>query len=579
MSITDRPSSRPEDEDFIQTRSIEQVALAEGVSQRVNQLFTAWDDARTARKNVAELIEFTFGQQIAVTPGMPDERASHQKSKPRFAPNLLGAALEELSRLYAHDPVRQSESSEAWDALLWSWRDTLTGTLAYYDPMIRLCGSMLAVVMPGFEGPTSFLDAVAGQRQKCDGVDVWMLAPDRWTAIPHPADPRHVGAAIVHWSTTVRAVTVDNSGETVSRNVETFYYFDETYLATIEDRQIVHIEEHGLGEIPVVVAKNTLNPLEFFGRPFGGADLMRNAKSLNSLFEEIGHTSRLQRGQPVLAGDKQLVLGPDVAVNVEDVNQFTIVPNQANIAGMIQATEFLVALFAIGIGVPPATFRVESGTVRADNGVLERDRRTRTRLFRALELAIHRKAAAVAKTWNDVELAPVTIDYPLPPPTLTAGEALAKAAFEFENGIRDEHDTARLLNPHLREPELQDMVERGGEAWKTRSEMKVAIAGHAADLKGGTAAETETNDDRAQAQATGEDVQKLNLNGAQVTALSEVIQQVAAGAMPADAGVLIITNAFPTISEQDARRMVNSAAKHEATTPDEPEPVNAPPLP
>ena len=47
------------------------------------------------------------------------------------------------------------------------------------------------------------------------------------------------------------------------------------------------------------------------------------------------------------------------------------------------------------------------------------------------------------------------------------------------------------------------------------------------------------------------------LNGAQVTALLEVLNQIAAGTIDKDAAVALITAAFPTITEALASQMVN----------------------
>lgn len=57
----------------------------------------------------------------------------------------------------------------------------------------------------------------------------------------------------------------------------------------------------------------------------------------------------------------------------------------------------------------------------------------------------------------------------------------------------------------------------------------------------------------------GVDLQATALNGAQVTALLEVLAQVSAGALEQDAAVALITSAFPTVSEDLARQMVAGA--------------------
>ena len=64
----------------------------------------------------------------------------------------------------------------------------------------------------------------------------------------------------------------------------------------------------------------------------------------------------------------------------------------------------------------------------------------------------------------------------------------------------------------------------------------------------------------ADAQAVGGvDLQATALNGAQVTALLQVLSQVSAGALENDAAVALITSAFPTVSADLARQMVAGA--------------------
>jgi HK97 family phage portal protein len=59
------------------------------------------------------------------------------------------------------------------------------------------------------------------------------------------------------------------------------------------------------------------------------------------------------------------------------------------------------------------------------------------------------------------------------------------------------------------------------------------------------------------AAASGADLAATALNGAQVTALLDVLSQIAAGTIDKDAAVALITAAFPTITEALASQMVN----------------------
>ncbi len=73
-------------------------------------------------------------------------------------------------------------------------------------------------------------------------------------------------------------------------------------------------------------------------------------------------------------------------------------------------------------------------------------------------------------------------------------------------------------------------------------------------------------------------VANTGLNGAQVTAFAEVIQQVVDGQLPAEAAIIILVQSFPLMDPAQIQAAVNAAAKFEPTKPD-PEPTNVPPAP
>ena len=73
-------------------------------------------------------------------------------------------------------------------------------------------------------------------------------------------------------------------------------------------------------------------------------------------------------------------------------------------------------------------------------------------------------------------------------------------------------------------------------------------------------------------------VQDTALNGAQIASLLEIVMQVASGELPYETGVLVIGEAFPTIPEAEARRMLESARVPSAAPGDGPaEVVNGKP--
>jgi len=69
-----------------------------------------------------------------------------------------------------------------------------------------------------------------------------------------------------------------------------------------------------------------------------------------------------------------------------------------------------------------------------------------------------------------------------------------------------------------------------------------------------------------------ESVAETAMNGAQVTSLVEIVQSVASGILPAESAIVALTIAFPTISEADARRLIDPAAKASSSVPAAPPP-------
>jgi hypothetical protein len=61
------------------------------------------------------------------------------------------------------------------------------------------------------------------------------------------------------------------------------------------------------------------------------------------------------------------------------------------------------------------------------------------------------------------------------------------------------------------------------------------------------------------AAATGLDMSSTALNGAQVTALVAVLQQVSQGLLTEDSAVALIQAAFPTVSYEAAKKIVSGA--------------------
>ena len=65
----------------------------------------------------------------------------------------------------------------------------------------------------------------------------------------------------------------------------------------------------------------------------------------------------------------------------------------------------------------------------------------------------------------------------------------------------------------------------------------------------------------------GQDVQQTALNGSQVSSLLEVVQTVRNGGLPAESALGLLQVAFPSISLEQARGIINPAANAQPLTP------------
>ena len=125
----------------------------------------------------------------------------------------------------------------------------------------------------------------------------------------------------------------------------------------------------------------------------------------------------------------------------------------------------------------------------------------------------------------------------------TAADIYAERGLDFEGAMRQRAQEARLIKDLASEYEvpavaISDVVE------------SLVYAQQAAQ-RAGQAQEGQGGGDQA--------IQDISLNGAQVASLINIINAVAAGALTRDGAISVITAAFPTISEEQARSIMAGA--------------------
>lgn len=453
------------------------VELARAFDDRRRQLRRCWDESGATRQTIRQIVQYASGDQLSTAPLMPAETAQHWRQKPSYAANFLGVAVDKLSTLYTASPLRDVSNAPTWRRILWP---ELDATLARQDGLVHLTGTVAAVVEPRWgEDARSLREAMAGMRDRPEGLGLRYFGPDRWVAIPDDLDPSRPGAIAVHWQ------TIENDG---GDRHQIHYYWDDTTIAVLRDWSVQWSAPHGMDVVPVALLANT-DEDGLYGRPMGGRDLVSNSRAVTGYFREVVHTARLQRGQPYSKGKiKNPNLGPDSLLEVDLGGDFAFASNGADLPGMLDTLERMLAAFALSLGLPRGTFQLTGSLdLAADHTELARYRQRRALVARRWEREIHRVAAAVWQRFTGQALNPrgLHVTYVEEPPPMTVSDRLALAEFGLRHGLRDEVDTARALWPHMSGQEIEAMVARGLAAQERRVAQQATVAGHARDVDGG----------------------------------------------------------------------------------------------
>jgi hypothetical protein len=446
---------------------------------RYSKLKQLWKSSRhsAARNRFSLLRRFAEHDQTRFTPPFLDETQAARDKRPRFAPGLLPSALVDLSYLYAHEPVRSTDNDEAWKRALWGNASSGLSSLLYEaDPLIRLGGTCLAVVLPT---PPENGDEWDGT------LSVSIFEADRFVAIADPKRPQRVLAALIRWGD---PIVPKNDARGIDEDEADWVYIDDQVLAHINKNSGVSYSEepHGVTRCPACTLKNGLASKSLYGPPLGGPDLVVNLTTVNLFYELVIFTGELQRGQPCAANPekaKNLVLSPNCIIEVADVGGFWYASNGANIPYMVLALQLALDSLAIGIGLPKRTWNVRA-TLDGGIGVYEnqqeltKDRLTRERLGGKWEFDIHDVARLVLASHGVVVPPLGSVRYlPFTPPT-TATELIAKVETEASLGLADREKQAADLNPDLPPEEIKERVELATEEQERVMQLRIQEAGH-----------------------------------------------------------------------------------------------------
>ena len=447
-----------------------------------------WTAESKERKHAARLLRMASGDQISMIRMMPHETDEHFERKPKYSPNLLGVALEKVSSLYAEEPLREqdNDAAQSWaEPAFWNFGLGLSLVMAHVDRLVRIQGAALMhpVYKHHLDAPSDFVQLLQGfdveqVEGAQDGVEIVAIPRHRFAVLPNPFDARVPEAVLVCMSSRIE-VASNGAANTITQ----WQYWDSKVVAILEDDGFsgdpkgkkvggALYHEHGIGDLPFAVARNSELGMGFYPETFGiwgGTDLSENVRTIAELLSELAHTTILQRGQIYTTGadPKNIVLAPDSILELPAGGTAGSIQNGADLAGMMSVVARFLDYLALTLHLPARTFKLEfnaamSGiAIIVDEGVLEKDRQKREKLARVWERRADAKAKAVYNNRRGTSLdGTVAVMFRPVVHSLTEEQKLARLQFEISNGLIAGRDAIRELHPELTEEQIDGRIER-----------------------------------------------------------------------------------------------------------------------
>jgi hypothetical protein len=463
-------------------------------------------EARSKDRRLTEdLLRMAYGSWASRVPRMPGEPRG--KDKRMVVPDLLGFLLRSFSYLYRTEPVRVAEdeaAQEIFSRKLWTYDDGLSATMTLADQLARVAGTVLLVATwtPAPDGRES------SRTPDSDGYQTEVITSDAFEVLPS-ADPRYplavvakVGAGWMYWDDEY-AVRLTAKWEPVTEMVP-----DEAEGGAVPSWGI----PHGYGRPPVVAVQNVPRWGDTYAPRMGGDDLYQSILNLGAQIRELGWTAMLQRGQPYMTGDKkeQLVLAPDAVVQVSQGGSFGVAANNANLDGMTAALRSILDLFAVSLGLPSRTFRIERASavsgvaIMLDQQELEADRQSRAVIFGGAERRLARLVSAMEAALG-VTLPPeVRTSYRQPDPIISFDERLRRVQWLWEASLIAPADAVAELYPNATPQEIMGRLERARAAALAGEYTLLGVGGRTPTSGGGVRLGESGSDDDDSANADGE---------------------------------------------------------------------------
>lgn len=496
--------------------NVEDADAEQRALDNIKLLKEKWAATITEREFWSTLLGWAEGDQVDFVPPLHGESDQHWLEKPRYAPNLVGAAVRKLSYLYNIEPNRTmlaGETEQKWASeKIWNFDCGLSAVLDEAMDSVRLTAMSMAY---GFYVPDQTVSTFATSWRNVetnsdeDGIAFLEVTRDHFVHLADRDDARKVDSILVFVQTQIR----DSGRDDKTHAVEVFHYWDDQFFAVLEHRtssgavsgswQIMLLDgqefaEHGYGVAPFVPLTTKVTSTRIPNWGLGGRDLIPNAEALSRLWTEMIHSALLSRGQPWVKGEVEgpLFLAPDGWLHLAgDANSAAgILTPGANLNGILSVLVAAMDAFALSLGVPSDTFKlsrreVQSGiAILAERAELQDDRKKISRAALKWERDLHRLAAKIYNASRGTTfIGKVDVQFREAAPVLTSEQNLAKATALFDRGLADDEDIIREVNPDLSEKVILDKVNRVQARREREQGEATATADADADRQAGVA--------------------------------------------------------------------------------------------
>ena len=228
---------------------------------------------------------------------------------------------------------------------------------------------------------------------------------------------------------------------------------------------IVEGDKNPYGDIiPFTIAHRHPYTRDFFRE--GANDLVDGMRSVNILLTELALHGRFALGQPVFTGldsEQRISLGQDKALVLPEGANFNYASPNANIAGMIESTRYMIDSIAQSnnVKINWTSDTQESGLSKkmGQLDLMDALRSDTEQIYRPFEKEQFRVARRIVEVSGGVNIPEqFSIDFAEREIPMSQDEEIGYYTWAFANNLETRQSYLRKKNPDLEEDEIQGIV-------------------------------------------------------------------------------------------------------------------------